>query len=404
MGGAFGGMGMSHFVRPAVAEQLKAADKRVLVFFLAGGVSQLETWDPKPGTDTGGPFRAIPTSVPGIHISELLPHTAKQMHRLALVRSINTAEDDHGKGHYYMETGRRESPALRYPTLGSAAAYLLSPKENALPGYIHVQPGGSGFGKQDAAFLGPRFASVGLGGGLPAEIHRPDGQREATDQARHDLRRRVNERFLKRRRTADTEAYTQSYDQALELMKRKELFDVARLPEKQRERYGGHDFGRHCLLAKQLLEAGVTCVKVTHTNYDTHSENFDFHLEQLGEFDRPFATILQDLDESGLLANTLVIVMSEFGRTPNINHLMGRDHWSRSWSIALGGAGVRRGVVIGKTNANGTEVTDRQVTAEHLWHTYIRALDLDPKAEYELPGDAIAVAQPGYDAIREVLA
>lgn len=403
VGGAIGGMGLTEFIRPAFANQLKASEKRVLIFFLAGGVSQLETWDPKPGTETGGPFRAIPTSVTGVHISELLPHCAKQMHRMALIRGINTAEDDHGKGHYYMETGRRESPALRYPTLGAAAAFLLGTKDQPLPGFIHIQPGGAGFGKQDAAFLGPRYASVALGGGLPPDVHRPEAILLSNDLARQDLRRRINDRFLMRRRTAETEAYTHSYEQALQLMERKDVFDVQKLPERDRDRYGAHDLGRHTLLARQLLENGVTCVKVTHTNYDTHSENFDFHLEQLGEFDKPFATILQDLDDRGLLQSTLVVVMAEFGRTPNINHLIGRDHWSRAWSIALAGAGIRRGAVVGKTNENGTAVTEREVTAEHLFHTYMRAVGIDPKLDYELTGDPIAVAQPGYEPIKEIL-
>src|SRR3954447_4358298 len=145
LGARFGGL-----IQPAVAAQLDKAHKRVLLVWLSGGVSQLETWDPKPGTDTGGPFQSIATSVPGVHISELLPHTARHMHRLALVRGVNTAEDEHSRGAYIMHTGRRTTPGEQYPHLGSVAAKLLGAADNPLPGYLHVTPRGEGVGRQDA--------------------------------------------------------------------------------------------------------------------------------------------------------------------------------------------------------------------------------------------------------------
>src|SRR3954451_22684391 len=159
--GAFGVLGVGPFARANAPGKLARDGKRVLVIFLYGGVSQLETWDPKPGTDTGGPFRAIPTSVPGTHVCELLPHTAKQMHRLALVRGINTAEDEHNRAAQIMLTGRRLEPALEYPHLGAVMAKMLGENGTDLPGHISIMPsGGGGFGKQDATFLGPKYASV----------------------------------------------------------------------------------------------------------------------------------------------------------------------------------------------------------------------------------------------------
>jgi uncharacterized protein (DUF1501 family) len=145
-------------------------------------------------------------------------------------------------------------------------------------------------------------------------------------------------------------------------------------------------------------------VRVSHSNYDTHHENFDFHIEQLGEFDRTFATLLEDLDQRGLLSRTLVVVMSEFGRTPRINANFGRDHWSRAWSVALAGCGIRPGVVVGRTNANGTAVTDRQVGAGHLFHTYLRALGLDGTRNLYHQGRPIPMADPQAGPIQEVLA
>ena len=166
-GAIAGGLGV--FSNPAIANQLRADQKRIVVFNMHGGLSQLESWDPKPGTDTGGPFRAIPTSVPGIHICELLPQTAKQMHHLCLVRGVNTSEDDHGKGAYMMLTGRRQTPAADYPQIGAVAAKALAPADSSLPGHILITPGGGGGRGNDAAYLGPKYSSVQLGNGNPPQ-------------------------------------------------------------------------------------------------------------------------------------------------------------------------------------------------------------------------------------------
>jgi hypothetical protein len=403
--GVMGG-GFSRLVQPAVAAELQANAKRVLLVWMHGGVSQLETWDPKPGTNTGGPFKAIPTAVPGVHISELLPHTARHMDKLALVRGINTQENDHGKGAYIMHTGRKQQPGMEWPHLGSIMAKLLRTDDGPLPGYIHVSPRGQGgFNKQDAAFLGPKYCSVTLADGKPPEnLLRPETLTEAGDQQRNDLRAKLNDRFLQGRRTAETEAYTQSYDQAAQIMERKAIFDISKEPMKLAERYGSHDFGRHCLLARRLLDSGVTFVKVSHSNYDTHYENFEYHIEQLGEFDQTFATLLDDLDQRGMLQSTLVIVMSEFGRTPTINRNYGRDHWGTAWSIALAGCGIKGGAVVGKTNANGTAVADRMVNGGHLFHTYFKALGLNPKKNHYVNQQPIPMADPAARAIEEILA
>jgi hypothetical protein len=408
-GSALGGaalLGFGGMINPAAASQLARQQKRVLLVFLAGGSSQLETWDPKPGTDTGGPCQSIPTSVTGVRISELLPHTARQMHRMVLVRGVNTNINEHGQGAYFMQTGRRRNPAEPYPHLGSVVAKLTSSDANPLPGYIHVTPrGGSGFNREDAAFLGPRFASVTLAdGNPPANLLPPNNLTNQMDQQRNDLRLSLNNHFQAGRQTADTEAYTYSYDQAAQIIQRSQIFDIQREDVRLRDRYGNHDFGRHMLLARRLLENGVTFVKVTHSNYDTHHENFDFHIEQLGEFDRTFATTLDDLADRGMLDSTLVIVMAEFGRTPTINARMGRDHWGRAWSIAMAGCGLRQGSVVGATNANGTAVTDREVHAGHLFHTYFRAIGLDPTRNHYVDGRPIAMADPDASAIQEVLA
>jgi len=246
---------------------------------------------------------------------------------------------------------------------------------------------------------------VQLGGGNPPRNSaRPDGLTLTADEQRQALRRVANERFASRRRTAQTDAYTQSYDQAWQLMQRSEIFDVAKEPEKDHERYGKHDFGRHCLLARRLLENGITFVQVSHSNYDTHNENFNFHLEQLGEFDQSFAALVSDLVERGLWESTLLVVLSEFGRTPNINLYAGRDHWSAAWSVVLGGAKIQRGAVIGKTNDKGTAVADRQVDHANLFHTYLQAVGLDSMAPFYIGGRPVPMADPASSAIDELLA
>ena len=396
-----GGLGL--LAAPATAKQLAADERRVLVLNMAGGLSQLESWDPKPGTKTGGPFRAIPTSVPGIHISELLPKTAQQMHHLALVRSVNTKENDHGKGRYAILHGRRKSPAADYPVFGAVAAKALTPEDTSLPGHI-VITGSSGGRGNDAAYLGPRFASVSLGNGKPPRnMDRFSSLTEENDQRRNGLRTMLNDRFAAKRRTAQTDAYTYNFDQAQKLMRQKDVFDISKESPKDIERYGEHDLGKQCLLARRLLENGVTFVQVSHSNYDTHNENFTFHFEQLGEFDSAFSCLVSDLAERGMLENTLVVVLSEFGRTPRINSRYGRDHWGSAWSVCMGGAKVQPGAVIGATNKEGTAVSDREVDHGHLFHTYLQAVGLDSTASFDIGGRDMPLADPSSEPISELI-
>ncbi len=401
-GAAVGGLGV--FTRPLAAAQLAGKQKRVVVFNMHGGLSQLESWDPKPGTETGGPFRSIETSVPGIRISELLPQVARQMHHLCLVRGVNTSEDDHGKGAYMMQTGRRQTPAADYPYLGAVCAKAMTAGEAALPGHIVITPGGGGGRGADSAYLGPRYASIALGNGKPPQnTTRPGQVTESIDAARNDFRKHVNDRFLGRRRTAVTEAYVYSFEQAAKLMSKRDAFDVSREPARDQERYGKYDLARHCLLARRLLEQGATFVQVSHSNYDTHNENFNFHIEQLGEFDHAFATFVADLAERGMLDSTLIVVLSEFGRTPNINLYYGRDHWSHAWTVVMAGAKVQRGIAYGKTNAKGTEVVDGQVDHANLFHTYLQAVGVDSTDNFDVEGRDVPIADPASRLIKQVL-
>jgi hypothetical protein len=369
LAGAAGVGALGQLVHPLVAKEIEAKKKQVLIFLLNGGLSQFESFDPKPNTDTGGPFRSISTAVPGIHFSELMPYTAQISDKLAVVRSMfaEKVPGSHGGAREYVVTGRppQQGP---YPWIGPVYSKLLADNVD-LPGNIHITPSRWG-PRQDAAFLGPRHASLVLSGGKPPlNVDRPTLFDKELDDTRYKLRQIADLRFSQRRRTAYTEAYQSSYDQAAQLIRQKELFDVTKESEKDQLRYGSHDVGRHCLMARRLLEKGVTCVKVTHNNYDSHMENFNFHLEQLGEFDQPFATLMQDLDDRGMLDSTLVMLVTEFGRTPTIQPDNGRDHWPPNWSVVLGGCGIQTGGVLGATNDNGTEIVDRPVHVGEMFHT-----------------------------------
>ena len=396
--------GSASWIPLGAAEQLKRTQKRILTFFLHGGLSQLESWDPKPNTPLGGPFRAIPTSVPGLQISELLPYTAKQMHRLALVRSVNTRNSGHGPGQVLMTTGRDNINAGHNPHLGAVAAKCLTPGDFQLPGHILIRGGGHD-SSASAAYLGARFASVTLeDGAAPKNSTLPATIAATSEERRQAFRQMASDRFAMRRRTADTDAYTHSYEQARNLMDQRDVFDVEKESAADLARYGSSEFGRHCLLARRLLEHDVPFVQVNHSNYDTHYENFDYCLEQLGEFDRPFATLIDDLSERGILDDTLVVVMSEMGRTPRINPRYGRDHWGTAFSVCLGGAGIQSGALVGKTNEQGTAVVDREIDHGHLFHTYLRAVGVDTAQDFDIAGRKYTIADPAKGPIKELLA
>lgn len=238
-GGLLGGLGSAAGLggvltaAPAIAGQVRSRSRRVLNIFLHGGVSQLETWDPKPNTDTGGPFRAIQTTVPGLHICELLPFTAQQMHRLSIVRSLDTRNGDHARGVTEMTTGRGRMPGVEHPHLGAVAARSLMPDDFPLPGHVLIRssPGGRNVESEfhSAAWLGPRYASMALYDANPPKFEdRPGEITDEADMRRNGIRQRANERFLQRRRTAETEAYNFSFSQARELLSNRHVFEVSR--------------------------------------------------------------------------------------------------------------------------------------------------------------------------------
>ena len=386
----------------ASAGELATGQKKLLIIFLDGGLSQLESWDPKPGTQEGGPFRAIQTSVPGLHISELLPYTAQQMHHLAVIRSLQTTENDHTPAKYLLETGRNLKEGADFPYLGAAAASRLEPTDGDLPPYVVIQT--SSYHLGHGGFLGSRYAGVNLVRGKPPRnLTPPEGLAAEEVRRRTALRDMIDRRLTRSRRTADTEAYASSYQMAERMSRKKDVFDLSQEPEREQERYGTHDFGRHCLLARRLLEAGLPCIQVRHRAYDSHFENFNIHLETLGEFDRTFATLMDDLHQRGLLESTLVAVMSEMGRTPKINNQMGRDHWTKAWSMVLGGCGIQAEAVYGKTDERGMEIVDGKMNQADLFHTIYSAIGIDATESFQVGGKDIPIAEPVHGPIEDLL-
>lgn len=389
---------------PAVAGEIRAKQKHVLLIWLDGGISQLESWDPKPGTEFGGPFRAIPTSLPGVHVSELMPSTAKQMHHLAVIRGMSTRDENHSTGVPRILQGDPKNRGVTYPYLGAAMAKLKGDPRSELPNYIWVKPGSGGFIWQHAGFLGARYGALALGDGRPpAHIKRPAGIDDARDVSRNEVRKRLNSRFGAKRREPKVEAYDHSFEMAEKLIHRKDLF--ADFTPRELERYGSHPLGRHILQSKRLIEAGVLFVQCHSYHWDTHGDNFNMHLDLVPQIDRPFAALIEDWHQSGMLDNVLVILMSEFGRTPKINQRIGRDHWPEAWSLCLAGCGIKRGIVHGKTTANGAWVDGKPYDIGHVFHTVFRAMDIDPaRTEYRNNDQPLPIAHDDCEPITEVLA
>ncbi len=302
-GAAASTFGLGALLQPALAEEIKKKNRQVLFIWLDGGISQLESWDPKPRTEFGGPYRAIPTSVPGVHFSELVPETARRMDKLCVIRSMKTVDPNHSTGVPRVQQGDPKNRGVTYPYIGSALAKLMPP-DNDLPAYVWIKPGRGGFLWKDAGFLGSKYGCLALGEGKPPiHIHRPESITDDRDIARNELRQKLNRQFASGRRDSEIDAYDYSYRMAEQLMRRKDLFDDSLLSPQDVARYGTHPLGRHLLQARRLLEAGVQFVKVNSYHWDTHGDNFNMHKALVPQIDQPFAAIMDDLEERGMLDN-----------------------------------------------------------------------------------------------------
>lgn len=392
---------------PAAAAELRRKQKSVILLWLAGGASQLETFDPKPGRPTGGPYRAIPTAVPGTHISELMPKMATRMKHTAIIRSLNTKIADHGGGADLMSLGRRDEPSLRYPDLGAIVARELGSADSAVPDYVsfYTQTEGRGSAVGRAGFLGSRYLPMFLTDkSKPENLERLAQLSDLDHAERSDLRAHLSKRFARGRETSAVGSHNQAYSRVRGLMASEKLFDVMQEPAKARERYGKTQFGEQALVARRLVEAGVPFVKLGRAWWDSHGENFETHLELVSDLDHVMSTLLDDLSERGLLENTLIVTLSEFGRTPRINSSLGRDHFASAWSTTLSGCGIKGGAVYGKTDDDGNKVVDGEISAPELFATIFDAVGIDSTKEYHAGPRPVPLVDKFAGAVKEVLA
>ncbi len=366
----------------------------VILLWMGGGMSHIDTLDPKPGVATGGPFEAIATSAKDIRISEKLPLLAKDFNDISLIRSLTSKEGSHERATYLMHTGYMPLSSFQHSTLGSVTWRSLGAKNPDLPAYITI-----GRETWPAGFLGSSFA--------PFQIENPDRpaqnleyHRSVDDkhfQSRLKLLNEFDKKFAAEHRGADViEAYANHYKAAYKLMKSKSVaaFDLSGEAQAIRERYGLTFFGQGCLLSRRLVQAGVRFVEVSFGGWDTHQDNFERVTELSAALDQGVSALLSDLRRLDMLDRTLVLLCSEFGRTPTINGNQGRDHWPRAWSALLAGGGIVGGKVIGSTDATGSEPAERPVQIGELHATVCKSLGIDPTAQNYAPdGRPIRVVQ-----------
>lgn len=391
----------------SVNAALRATGKSVILLWLAGGPSQLETWDPKPGRPTGGPFASIPTSVPGVHLGELMPEMARRMHKLTLIRSVNSRDAGHGTAAEMMLRGRKNEAALMYPDIGCLIAKELGRADSKVPGYVSFYSQTEGRGNTNAtpSFLGAQYAPMILNDGMmPPNLSRLANITSADHRDRAQLRDLLSARFADNRGLEAVRSHASAYARVHGLMSSEPLFDIAQETESIRQRYGPSLFGQQVLMARRMAEAGVPFIRVARAWWDSHGQNFETHQEMVPELDHVMATLMDDLEQRGMLESTLVLAMGEFGRTPAINPSLGRDHFAAAWSVAMFGAGLQGGAVFGRTDPDGQTVAEGEVGPGEIFATVLAAVGIDPEKEYLVGSRPVPLVNPGIKPIRSLLA
>ena len=379
--------------------------KSVIHIYLPGGSTHHETWDPKylAPAEYRGPLGSVKTSIPGIRFSENLVKTAKVADKMTIIRSMTHRESAHERGTHSMMTGYQPSPSLEYPSMGSVTAHEFGARNN-LPAYVAIpseaRSGGSGYlsNAYSPFSIGsnpesPNFKVRDLN--LPTDV---DTDRFKNRKSMLDI---VDSNFKKHEKVSDhMRAMDTFYDKAYDIIsspKARAAFDLNQEPDKVKEQYGLNAAGQRFLLARRLVEAGTRFVTVTYGGWDHHTNIKDNVTRQLQPFDQAYAQLLIDLEQRGLLDSTLVVVSSEFGRTPKINANAGRDHWPGVFSITMAGGGVKRGFVYGKSDPNGSEVEEDPFVNDVYSATIFHLLGIDPDKDLFAPGSRpikVAYAKP----------
>jgi hypothetical protein len=409
----FGGMSLSHLLQLQAAGAVKAHDKSVILVWLDGGPSQLESYDPKPDAppECRGPFGAISSKVPGIQLCELVAEQAKIADKLAFLRSVHHGNGDHFAGAHWMLTGRfgatSASQAIRYPSLGSCVGRLCGPRRPGLPAYVGLPSAESVYlfpGYHGASYLGGAYNPFDVdteskylhhAGGPKIGMPKCFAQPAAADTKRLGERASLLQSLDNVRRHIDQKASMGDYDrfqqQALSLItasQATDAFDVSRESAETIERYGDNPWGRYTLMARRLVEAGVRFATVDMPHWDHHSSLVRGHAPNMQAMDRAVAALVRDLAERGILDNVLVLVMGEFGRTPKINTglpndpIPGRDHWGDAISVMMAGGGLRGGAVIGATNKRAEHPIERPLDPQDILATVYRVLGIDPDTSF----------------------
>jgi hypothetical protein len=360
---------------------LKKNSKSAILLWMGGGPSTIDLWDLKPGSATGGPFKPINTNVDGIQICEHLPLLAKNMDKLSIVRSMSTREADHNRGRYYMHTGYVPSPTVDYPSYGSVISHELINQIPQLDIPPFVSVGGSSVG---AGFLGMTYAPfvVDSNGNIRDLNMGIDPNRL---NQRLQMLKSIEDQFISQNRGEVGNEHSKVLNKTVKLMTspQMEAFKVNKEKPEIKERYGNTGFGRGCLMARRLVEMGVPFVEVDLGGWDNHANIFPtLQNNKLPELDKAMSALLEDLDQRGLLQNTSIVWMGEFGRTPNINGTSGRDHWARSWSVVVGGGGFKTGKIIGKTSNDGKEVITEPYTSEDLFASVLKSLEISTETTF----------------------
>ena len=365
----------------ASAEELRSRGMACILLWMQGGPSQFETFSPKPGHANGGETKGIATSVPGIQIADNLPHCAKAMNDLAIVRSLTSKEGNHQRATYLLHHGYLPMGGVNFPTLGSNVAHQIGDAANQIPNFVRI---------------GGRLANAGSGGFLGVDYdplvlqsanRPPDNTTILTDGDRYSRRLRlldaVEDNFSKKEGAQIVADHRKLVESAADMIRspRMEAFDLAHESTTLRAAYGEGEFAAGCMMARRLVEHGVTFVEVVLNGWDTHLDNFARSRELCAQFDQPMATLIGDLKSRGMLEKTLVVWLGEFGRTPQVNPRAGRDHYPRAFNAVLAGGGVRGGQVVGTTNDAGTDVVERPVTIADFFRSIYHTLAIDADQE-----------------------
>lgn len=430
--GAFGAS-MSQWMPSFAAEAVKSPERRrsVILLWMTGGPSQIDTFDMKPGHANGGQFKPIDTSVSGIQICEHLPKLAMQMEHCVPIRSMSTKEGDHTRGTYLMRTGNLPTGPIHYPTMGSLFSKELGLENSDLPNFVAVAPytqfSPSAYGP---GFLGPRYAPLVVGDGnrvTPGaagmnydqslgvkNLELASGINTYRADARLALLGDLEADFASQRPGLIADSHREAYAAAVRMMRSEAVkaFNLDSEPDKLRDAYGRNQFGQGCLLARRLVERGVPFVEVSLNGannnqtfaWDTHLQNFTALKPLLGILDPAWGTLISDLKDRGLLDSTLIVWMGEFGRTPNITANVGRDHFPAAWSTVMCGGGIKGGRTVGKTTEDGMKVDERPVSVQDLFSTMCHAMGLNPlKQNLSNVGRPIRLADPTAKPITEIL-